>query len=116
MQSLGRGKNNDLYIDDMRNIAISTDLQACLEACESVASTMLGEQIYAQDEGVPNFQALWNGVPNFQQAEVAIRNAIESVENVEKILEFDYLNEGDEFRYNALIKTAFGVGKVYNGL
>lgn len=116
MQTFSKDTNNDLYLDKYGNISISTDLQACIEACENAVSTMLGEQIYQTNEGVPNFSLLWNGVPNYAQAEIAIRNVIESVDNVIEVISFDYVANSNIFSYNATIRTNFGIGKVYNGL
>lgn len=116
MTTLARNENRDLYLDKFGNIAMSTDLQACLESCESAVSTMLNEQIYQMDEGVPNFELIWNGVPNYAQAEIAIRNIIETVDNVIEVIAFSYeIAESNTFRYNATIKTNFGIG-VLNGI
>jgi len=116
MQTLAKNENRDLYLDSSGNIAISTDLQACLEACENAVSTLLGEQIYQIDEGMPNFELIWNGTPNYKQFEIAIRNTLESVENVLEVTNFSFdVAESNTFRYNAEIKTIFGLG-VVNGL
>jgi len=117
MLTLAKNENKDLYLDKTGNIALSEDLQACIEACECAVSTMLKEQIYQQDEGVPNFDLIWSGVPNYAQAEIAIRNILETVENVEEVLNFSYsVENGNTFSYNAIIKTTFGIGEVYSGL
>lgn len=116
MITLSKDSKNDLYLNKDGNISLSEDLQACIEACENAVSTMLNEQIYQTTQGVPNFQLIWNGVPNFQQAEIAIRNTLESVENVIEVVSFDYVANGNTFSYNAIIKTNFGIGEVYSGL
>lgn len=116
MVTFKTNKNNDIELNGRGDIALATDLEACIETCRSAVSTMLNEQIYNIDEGVPNFQALWGGSPNFQQAEIAIRNTLENVENVESVVSFEFERDGSEFRYNAIIKTVFGVGRLYNGL
>ena len=115
MQVIAKNKRNDIYIDTTGNLALSSGLQACLEACETKVSTLLGEQILFTNQGIPNFQLIWNGSPNFAQAEVAIRNAILSVPNVLDVVEFEAFAQNNEFRYNATIKTTFGLG-VLNGL
>lgn len=117
MRTFAKNENRDLYLDKFGNIAISTELQACIEACESAVSTMLGEQIYQDNQGIPAFELIWNGVPNYKQAELAIRNTLESVENVIEVTNFDFnVAESNIFRYNATIKTTFGIGTVQNGL
>ena len=116
MRVLAKDKNNDLYLDSTGNIAINTGLQACLQACETKVSTVMGEQILFVNNGIPNFQLIWNGSPNFAQAEIAIRNALLEVDNVIDVVNFDSFVIDNEFRYNATIKTNFGIGVVSNGL
>lgn len=117
MFTLSRSETNrDLYLDNTNNIATSDDLEACLQSCEAAVSTMLNEQIYQMNQGVPNFGLIWDGVPNFPQAEVAIRNVLESVANVISVIDFEYVANSNIFSYTATIKTNFGTGKVYNGL
>ena len=117
MQTFAKNEKRDLYLDDRGNIAISSNLQACIEACENSVSTMLGEQIYQTNQGIPAFELIWNGVPNYKQAEIAIRTILETVENVIEVTEFNYtVAESNIFSYNATIKTTFGIGTVNNGL
>lgn len=64
--------NNDLYLDTDGNIAIVTDLQAVLQACQQAAKTLLGEMVLQTDQGIPYFTAVWVGVPNLS----AFQNAL----------------------------------------
>lgn len=116
MRVIAKNKNNDLYMDSRGNLAISTELKACIEACETKVSTMLGEMIFFTEQGIPNFELIWNGNPNFLQAQMAIRRAILSVENVTDILELDTFSNDNTFSYTAIIQTTFGVGRITNGL
>jgi len=112
MQVISVDENNDIYIKSNGNLSISTDLQACIEACKTAVKTILNEQIYFQGQGVPNFQVLWKSNPNYKQAEAAFRNALLKVDNVTDIVSFEYEVNNNEFSYTAVIETTFGLGTV----
>ena len=46
MISFARDSNNDLFLSSRNDISMNTGLDACLQACESAVSTILGEKIY----------------------------------------------------------------------
>ena len=71
-QTLAVNAQNDIYIGDDGNIALVFNLQGTLQACAHSGKTILGEMIFAANQGLPNFQLIWVGVPNLQQYETAV--------------------------------------------
>ena len=114
MISFARDSNNDLFLNSKNDISMNTGLDACLQACESSVSTILGEKIYNQNDGIPAFNIIWNGVPNLAQARLAIIDTIQKVDNVIEVSNFDFVATDNEFKYNATIKTTFGLGNINN--
>lgn len=114
MISFARDSNNDLFLSSRNDISMNTGLDACLQACESAVSTILGEKIYNQDEGIPAFNIIWNGTPNLVQARLVIIDTIEKVDNVIEVSDFNFVVTDNEFKYTATIKTTFGSGNINN--
>lgn len=107
--------NNDVFIGNDGNLAIVTDLDGTLQSCEHAVKTILGEMILAVDEGIPDFETVWNGVPNLQQYEAAIRSAILNIDGVVEITSFFTERDKGTLKYTAVIKTIYGVGSITNG-
>jgi hypothetical protein len=107
--------NNDIYIAPSGRLAIATELEAVMKVCENVVQTMMGELILQGDEGIPNFQLIWNGAPNIAQAEASIREALMNVDGVIDVVELTSFVEANIFKYNAIIKTKYGTGAI-NGI
>lgn len=114
MISFERDANNDLTLNSRNDISMVSGLNACLQSCESAVSTILGEKIYNQNEGIPAFEIIWNGTPNLVQARLAIISTIEKVDNVLEVSNFDFIATDNEFKYTATIKTTFGLGNINN--
>ena len=109
---------NDIYLDDSGNIAMSFDLQAVLQECSQVARTILGEMIFNTDLGLPYFQVLWIGVPNVPQFIATLRRSFLNVDGVLEVVSLTTSQGGtqpsDTFIYTAIIRTIYGTG-VVNG-
>lgn len=102
------GVSNDLYIAPSGQLAIASDLTALAQVCEHVVKTMMGELILQGDQGIPNFQLIWNGAPNIAQAENSIREALLNVDGVLDVPELSAFVSDNVFRYSATIKTIYG--------
>lgn len=107
-------ENNDLFIDAEGALALVSDLPAVMQAAAHAAKTQLGEMIYAVDDGVPNFDTIWNGSPNTTQFEAFLRRVLMSVEGVTEITELTTAVADHVLSYQATIKTIYGIG-VING-
>ena len=116
MISFSRDANSDLFLDSKNDISISSDLESCLQTCESVALSIKGEDIYNAEKGLPNFELIWNGVPNIPQYRAALISSIEKVENVIEVTNSSFVVNNNELIYNIEIKTTFGSGEITNGL
>lgn len=111
------GANNDIYLDQQGNIAISRDLNAVLEECSQVAKTILGEMIFNTDLGVPYFETVWVGVPNVTQFNASLRQSFLNVNGVLEVISLLTSQGGDgspsdRLTYTAIIRTIFGTGAV----
>ncbi len=113
-QTFAVNENNDLYLGPDGNIAMARDLQAVIFDCRSIAKAQLGEMIYATDQGIPNFETVWNGVPNLQQFEAALRANILSVPGVIGVDSVVVTQENNTLSYTISIVTIYGTG-VVNG-
>ena len=104
--------NNDLYIDKNGRLAIFKDLPAILQGCEHVAKALLGEMVLAIDQGIPYFQAVWDGIPNLQQFQTALRTAFLGVDGVVEVISLIVSQNADTLNYTAIIRTVFGGGSI----
>jgi hypothetical protein len=111
---LAMDDNNDIFIGSDGSLAVATGVDAVMFACAGAAQAQLGEMIYALDEGMPNFQTVWNGAPNVRQFEAALRRTLLGVADVVSIVDVTIETLGDVLSYSATIETIYGVG-VING-
>ena len=106
--------NNDLYIGPDGSLALADGLQAVMQAAQQAAQTQLAEMIYAVDQGLPNFAAVWNGAANVAQFEAYLRRAITDVAGVTGIQDLTTTVSGNKLSYRVTIQTIYGPG-VLNG-
>lgn len=111
-RSIAVDDKNDIYIGADGSLAIVSALQATLQAAQQAAQSQLGEMEYATDQGVPNFDTIWNGAPNVSQFEAYLRRAILGVEHVTGIQDLTITTPGNQLSYSATIDTDFGPGDI----
>lgn len=104
--------NNDLYIGADGSLAMSTALEAVLQACEQAAKTQLGELMYATNQGLPNFAAVWDGAPNLLQFEAYLRRTLSGVEGVTGIESLSTSIAANKLSYLVTIQTIYGLGAI----
>lgn len=106
-------QNNDLYLVN-NQMVLAFDLQAVLQGCAHAAQTRLGELVLAINEGIPYFQAVFNGVPNFQTLDAALRVAFLQVTGVVEVVSLilSRVPNSNTLTYAAIIRTIFGTGNV----
>lgn len=114
MQMLAVDADNDLYLDPAGSLARSTELAATMQACAHAAKAQMGEMIYAADQGIPNFDVVWNGSPNLLQFEAAMRATLLTAPHVLEVKAFSAAIQGGKVVYSATIRTEYGEG-VLNG-
>jgi len=110
MQMLAVDADNDLYLDASGSLARSAELAAVMQACAHAAKAQLGEMIYAADQGIPNFDIVWNGSPNLLQFEAAMRTTLLAVAHVLEVKAFTVTVIGGKVVYSATIRTEYGEG------
>lgn len=81
-QSFGVNASNDLYIGANGNLVILQGQSAVEVACANVSRASLGEEVLSVGNGLPFFQAVFNGVPNLAVFENYLRTALLSVDGV----------------------------------
>lgn len=112
--TLAVNENNDIYLDANGNLALATGIDAVLILCARAAKAQLGEMVLNTDQGMPNFQTIWNGSPNVAQFEAALRRTLLQVVDVLGVTGIDVALTNNVLRYTATIITAYGEG-VING-
>lgn len=113
-QTFAANADNDLFIGADDRLAIVTGLAAVEQAAAQAARTILAEMVLATDQGLPYFEAVWVGQPNIAQFEVALRSAVNAVQDVVAVASLSIEQVGDELRYSAEIETIYGPG-IVNG-
>ena len=112
MRTLTIDSNNDLCLNKLRSLSISSDLQAILFACEHAVKAQHGEMIYAVERGIPYNILAWDRQPNLIQLEAFIRRAINNIAGVIGIKEFNINNKNNLITYSVVIKTKYGEGSL----
>lgn len=103
---------NDIYLDALGNISLSTDLQAVLENCAQAASTRLGEEVFNTNEGIPYFDSVFSGITRQQPLNAALRSAWLAVNGVVEVVSLMTDQVGNAFTYTAIIRTSYGTGGI----
>ncbi len=103
-------EHNDIFLGPNGSLAIATGLQAVMDACAQAAKTQLGEMVFAVDEGLPNFAAVWNGAPNVSQFEAFLRRTLLEVPDVLSVEAVTVSVSGGVLAYRATISTIYGPG------
>ena len=111
-QTFAVNQYNDIYIGEDGNLAIVYDLTATTQACQQAAKTILGEMIYAADQGLPYFEAVWIGVPQIAQYEAALRSAFLGVPGVLQVISLVLTQTENNLNYTATIMTTYGQGVI----
>lgn len=114
-RSLAVDENNDIFIGADGSLAVATARDAVQNCCAQAAKTQLGEMIFAIDQGLPNFEAVWNGAPNLGQFEAYLRRNLQAVPDVISVDSVTIDASGGSLNYVATIKTIYGPG-VINGV
>lgn len=104
--------SNDIFIGPDGSLALRSGLLAVMQACEHAAKTLLGEMVFAVDEGLPNFETIWNGSPQRGQFEAHLRRALLAVPDVTEVSELNTVVSNNELSYSATIKTTYGPGNL----
>jgi len=115
MRNLAVDADNDLFLSPDGRLAINVDLYAAMQSAQHSAQAQLGEMVLNIDQGVPNFQTIWESSANVAQFEAYLRAAILQTPNITEVRELDVdVREGTVF-YVATIVSIYGSGVISNG-
>ncbi len=89
MRMIAADADNDLYVLAGGNLAISSGLQACLQACAHAVKAQFGEMV---------------------QFEASLRGALLAVKDVTGVPELTVGAAGHVLVYTAVIRTVYGEG------
>lgn len=109
MRTFATTSRNDLAISG-RSMRLVTDIDAVLLVCAHAAKAILGEMVFAQEQGMPYFETVWVGAPRTAPFEAAFRQRIQQVEGVVRVEELETTREDDVMSYRAVITTVYGTG------
>ena len=88
------------------------DIDVVLQNCDHAIRQQLGELRYAQSKGVDYFGNLFTGNPNYQLFKFQSISALENVDGVVRVSNFDYTVTEGEVSYTADIQTIYGTGNI----
>lgn len=114
--ALGVNADNDIYLDASGDLAIVSDITACMQAAQQAVQTVQGEMQYHLNRGVPDFRVLWSGHPSVAQFRAAVRTEILLTTDVLRVQRINAELVGEDAVYTADIVTVFGPGVLNNGL
>lgn len=112
MKSLAVDRTNDLFLQPDGNLAVNQDIFAVMQSAQHSAQAQLGEMMYAIDQGVPNFQTIWESSANVAQFQAYLRTAIAQTPGVIEVKELDTVVQGNQISYTAVIATIYGMGTI----
>lgn len=112
MKILGENANRDLYKGADSSLQLLEGFPAVLQACESAVEAQRGEMQYASGRGVPTKETIWSGAPNLQRFRFFAIEALQSVDGVIGVEQFNSEVVDGSLRYQAVIDTEFGTGTI----
>lgn len=111
-RSLAVTADNDLLLDAGGSLVVAVDIEAVKFAAAQTVKAIRGEMVFAADQGMPYFEALWNGSPNLLQVKAALRQRLLAVGGVVDVPELTASLRGDSFVYSATILTIYGAASL----
>lgn len=108
MITISTNENNDIFLDSSGNIATSTDINALANISKNKVLTTLGEPEYNQLEGIPYFETIFTDIPKIDLFQAAVIDTLESLDEVQRVTNFDYEQNNGVFSYSLIGKTIYG--------
>lgn len=107
MQTISINENNDIYIDNSGNLAISQDLEAMGNIFVNKSQTLKNEMLYS-DKGIDYFNTIFSSpsYPDLFQNELT--NQLEATEATISVESFEAETKDNVFKYSAKIQTEYG--------
>lgn len=108
MITIATNDSNDIYRDTSGNLAMLTDINALANVSRNVVLTNLGEPQYNQQDGIPYFETIFTDTPKIDLFQAAQISALEKLENVERVSNYEYEQSNGIFSYSLVEHTTFG--------
>lgn len=108
MITISTNENNDIFLDSSGNIATSTDINALANVSKNKVLTTLGEPEYNQLDGIPYFETIFTDTPKIDLFQAAVIDTLESLNEVQRVTNFDYEQNNGVFSYSLIEKTTYG--------
>lgn len=108
MLTISTNSDNDIFLDSTANLATSTEINALANISKNKVLTTLGEPEYNQLQGIPYFETIFADTPKIDLFQASIIDNLESLENVERVLDFQYTQNNGTFSYSLVENTTFG--------
>ena len=108
MITITTNKNNDIFVDATGNLATKNDIEALANVSVHTVLTALGEPEFNQTDGIPYFQTIFTDTPQIELFQAAIISALESLESVQRVSDFEYTQNNGVFSYSLKEHTIYG--------
>lgn len=115
MRAIKINDNRDPIITNGKFIWVF-DIDVIAQNCEQAMRQQLDELNYDANKGIQYFDNVFTGNPNFQRFESQARAALNNVEGVNGIADFNFEFNGNVLSYNANISTIYGQATVASQL
>ena len=111
-------ENNDWFLNDRKNLATSTELQAVLEMCQHAAKVVIGELVFDVEKGVLSFEVggVFGNLPDLLFFDSRARDAWLEIDGVEEVVRLDASIENNTLSYQANIRTIYGTEDISDAL
>lgn len=108
MKSFLTNTDNDLLLDDLGNISVGSGLDAYTQVLRNAILLQQYEYPYNLNNGVNYLGYILGKAPNVQAWEEQLLNIVEGMPFVEKIINWQYNIENNNFLFTLTVKTDLG--------
>lgn len=108
MITISTNENNDIFTDTTGNISTSENISALANISKNKVLTTLGEPEYNQLDGIPYFETIFTDTPKIDLFQAAVVDALESLDGVQRVSNFEYTQNNGVFSYSLLETTTYG--------
>ena len=100
--------NNDFMLDDYGNIAMSDGIQAYEQHIKNELKLQQYEYSYKLTDGINYLGYVLGKAPNLQAWETQVLDLVKSMSFVEKIVDWGYDINGNNFQFSLTVSTDLG--------
>ena len=108
MITIATNELNDIYTDASGNLAMITNINALANVAKNVILTAQGEPQYNQESGIPYFETIFCDTPQIDLFQAAQIEALENIEDINRVTNYSYKQENGVFSYTVTIDTNYG--------